>query len=317
MSPDTPPVRVLFVAGWGRSGSTLLDRLLNLHPEVVGVGELRDVWLRGPVENRPCGCGAAFRTCDFWNSVGQRAFGGWSLHPASSLASLRPKLDRPWHLPMLLRPELSRGYARRLRAYAGPLAHLYRAIADEAGARVVVDSSNIATNALLLRHVPGVDVRLVHLIRDSRGVVNSWRKQVPRPGPTDQVHGDQMPTYGVAGACLRYDGYNVVATWLRDFGVPYLRMRYEDLVEDPDTQLARALQLAGLDPAACPRVGHRVELGPHHSIDGNPSRLRHGEVTLRVDGDWSTTLPTPARWLTSAMTGPLLWRYGYLTRSAA
>src|ERR687892_622891 len=70
--------RVLLVAGWGRCGSTLLDMMLGQVPDMVSAGEVREIWLRGCVENRPCGCGHAFRDCPFWRAVGERAYGGWN-----------------------------------------------------------------------------------------------------------------------------------------------------------------------------------------------------------------------------------------------
>jgi hypothetical protein len=35
-----PPVKVVFIASASHSGSTLLDLLLNAHPDMVSVGEL-------------------------------------------------------------------------------------------------------------------------------------------------------------------------------------------------------------------------------------------------------------------------------------
>jgi hypothetical protein len=65
---DTPPkpldaaVRVLYIGGWGRSGSTLLDLILGQAPGVFSAGEVREIWQSGLVENRPCGCERPFRS---------------------------------------------------------------------------------------------------------------------------------------------------------------------------------------------------------------------------------------------------------------
>ena len=53
--------RVLVVGGWGRCGSTLLDMLLGQIDGFVSAGEVRELWLRGCVEDRPCGCGDALQ----------------------------------------------------------------------------------------------------------------------------------------------------------------------------------------------------------------------------------------------------------------
>jgi hypothetical protein len=59
--PTARPVRVLYIGGLGRSGSTLLDRMIGQLPGFFSAGEIREVWQQGLRENRPCGCGTPFR----------------------------------------------------------------------------------------------------------------------------------------------------------------------------------------------------------------------------------------------------------------
>ena len=59
------PVRVVYIAGYGRSGTTILDIALGQHSVVMGAGEItaltRHVWQ----ENEYCACGARFVTASF------------------------------------------------------------------------------------------------------------------------------------------------------------------------------------------------------------------------------------------------------------
>ena len=55
-----------------------------------------------------------------------------------------------------------------------------------------------------------------------------------------------------------------------------------------------------------------VTLKANHSVDGNPMRFKVGELTLRVDNEWRTALPRRQRAIVTALTWPLLARYGYL-----
>jgi len=308
------PAQVLFIAGWGRSGSTLLDRMLGRLDGVVAVGELRDVWQRGVVEDRLCGCGERFSACPFWREVGQRAFGGWPSLDVHRVTRLRSTLDRPWMLPVLLAPALWPPAQGPLNEYAELLQRLYGAIGKISGARTIVDSSKIATYALLLRHA-GIRLRVLHLVRDSRGVIFSWQKHVARSDAVSRP--DNMLRYGVLTGSVRYVFYNGLVHLLGAIGLPYRRVRYEDMVDDPLSGLrdAAAHAHARVDPAHVGELrGHETKLGIDHTVDGNTMRFQLGTVTLRRDEAWKVQLPRGARAAVTAVTLPLLARYGYLRR---
>ena len=307
-----PPLRVVFIAGWGRSGSTLLDRMLGQVPGVFSAGELRDIWRRGVREDRSCGCGEPFGSCPVWRKVGEIAFGGWDRLDLDEVQALRESLDRPWSVPLLLgsrlTPSLDAGVAR----YVSILSRLYGAIAEATDARVIVDSSKIATFAMLVRQVPEVDLRTVHLVRDPRGVITSWRKQVVRGDGKD----DEMLRYGVWSASARYLAYNGLAHGLRPLG-PYRLLRYEDLLADPRGTVTKILSFAGVathgDTLAYLRHD-QADLAPNHTVDGNPMRLRRGPVALRRDDAWRTELSSRDQRIVRAITLPLGLAYGYRAR---
>ncbi len=135
------PPQVLYVGGWGRSGSTLLSHLLGRLPEMVAVGELRYVWQAGVSGNELCGCGEPFDECPFWVAVGQEAFGGWDKIDLDEVLGLEAAVLRHSRIPMLAAPRLFPAHAERLRRYTDITRNLYSAIAAVADARVVVDST--------------------------------------------------------------------------------------------------------------------------------------------------------------------------------
>jgi UDP-N-acetylglucosamine transferase subunit ALG13 len=321
LTPAAPRLRVLFIAGWGRSGSTLLARMLGQVPGVFAAGELRDIWLRGIIEDRRCGCGEPFRTCQTWGAIGEAAFGGWGELDIDEVASLRRRLDRPWMIPRMIGSKLTPEPDADVVRYVDLLSRLYGAIASVTGARLVVDSSKIATSALFVRQVPMMDLRALHLVRDPRGVVHSWQRRRERGDETAEGRdGDRsMIRYGTATASARFMGYNAAAHGLAALGVPSRFLRYEDLLVAPRTTLARVLRFAGIEvPAASLAfVGDgAVELAPDHTVDGNPMRLQQGSVPLRRDEAWTTEMAATRRAAVSALTAPLLLAYGYPLRGA-
>lgn len=312
LGPRPRPVRVAYAAGWGRSGSTLLARMLGALPGSVFVGETRDLWQRGGIEDRSCGCGQPFSQCEFWTAVGKHAFGGWSAVDFDEMMHLRAVTDRPWSLPLTGAPSLSRRYRRVLDRYVEALERLFYAFGTVSGAELIVDSSKVPSFALLLARIPASDVRVVHLVRDSRGIAYSWEKQVPRrdrPGSTAY-----MMRYRPAASAARYSGYNLETQLLRRYGLPYTRVRYEDLVRDPAAHLRRLaahFDAPATDDALSFVAGDKVTLGPHHAVAANPRRHDRGAMTLRIDDEWQTKMRPRTRLLVTAITAPLLLGYGY------
>src|SRR3954453_3027262 len=89
----------LFIAGSGRSGSTLVERILGGIPGTVNVGELLDLPRRVAPRDERCGCGEVFSACPFWTAVGERLPGGWSTDELRSLHELQTRVARQRHLP--------------------------------------------------------------------------------------------------------------------------------------------------------------------------------------------------------------------------
>src|SRR5208283_1457698 len=69
--------RVVFIAGDGRSGGTLLGQILDGLSDSVYIGELKNIWHESFEQNEPCGCGERFRHCEFWRAVVEKTFGSF------------------------------------------------------------------------------------------------------------------------------------------------------------------------------------------------------------------------------------------------
>ncbi|WP_051549570.1 sulfotransferase [Nocardioides sp. URHA0032] len=307
-------MKVLYIAGVGRSGSTLLERMLGALPGCVNTGELNAIFSRVISQDQRCGCGEPFSACPFWTAVGEQAFGGWE-SVTDRMCRLQQHLVRQRRVPQLAAGVAGPDFRHQLADYLDGYQRLYRAIAQVSGADVVVDASKSAAQLVALRRLRGLDLRVLHLVRDPRGVAHSWTKSgIRKPQSRD---GDTMATYpphrlAVLWTTLEIECGAVAAS------VPHAaRVRYEDLVARPRPTLARAVAALGLstDPAALDHVGERsVVLEPSHGIAGSRSRFVSGRVELRLDDAWRSSLPVGARRMVTAVTLPHLLGYGYVGR---
>lgn len=313
MSASRPTV--LFLGGMGRSGSTLLERMLGDLPGVAVLGEVVHLWERGLRDDELCGCGRAFSACPFWQQVGERAFGGWDRLDPDEVAALKHRVDRTRHVPRLALPVLGRTVRQDLQRYLDLYERVYAAALAVDGAAVVVDSSKHASLAYCLRWSRRLDLRVLLVVRDSPAVAYSWTRQVARPeatGAGSSGLGELMPQYSLSRVALRWTVDNLVFELLRGLGVRVELVRYEDLVDDPEAVLARAAAVAGLpDGTRGSLRGHALELTADHTVAGNPMRFRTGGLVLRRDDAWRGSYPAAKRRTVATLTAPLRARYGY------
>jgi hypothetical protein len=305
------PQKVLYIGGFGRSGSTLVERILGQLPGFCSAGEIVFLWQRGLVEGQLCGCGTPVPDCDFWTRVGKTAFGGWDQIDPREMLALQKRVDRNRYIPAMVAPRLRPAAQADLDRYTQALSKLYRAIGEVAGARVVIDASKHGSTAFLLRRVPGIDLRVVHLVRDSRGVAYSWTKEVRKP----EVTGDDafMPVYSPSSSGRQWLAYNLLFDALGVLDSTMV-LRYEALMSQPRQGLERILAHAGepvTDDAFSFLGDGFVELGCDHTVAGNPMRFHQGRLDLRLDQAWTTKLPARDRRVVTAITWPLQLRYGY------
>lgn len=316
MDSGTGTVRVVYLGGLGRSGSTLAERLLGELPDVCPAGEVVHMWERGIVSRERCGCGEPFPDCPFWQKVGATAFGGWDNVDVARVSDLRRTVDRNRFIPLLAASALQKpSFQRALDSYLSYYVRVYAALTEVSGCRAVVDSSKHASLAFCLRRCPGLDVRVIHIVRDSRAVAHSWTRQVDRP----DGQRNYMRTYSPMASAMWWNTQNSALQLLARTATPTLLVRYEDLTNDPGETLRRMAAFADL-PAGAGALSFLggessdrwAELDAAHTVSGNPMRFTTGQVAIREDDAWRDSLSPPQRRAVTALTFPLLARYGYL-----
>jgi hypothetical protein len=284
------PIDVLYIAGTGRSGSTLLSRLLGEIEGFVNVGEVSaHFFMKGPPI--PCGCGASVAECSFWRNITD-----------PEIRELTHDLFRLRQIPWL--PFRLRSRSPAVEPLLRSLQLLYQSIVDRTGARVIVDSSKNPALAHLLSQVPGIRLSVVHLVRAPQAVVSSWRrpKSYLVKGPAWRVARNWM----VINLATEVAAKKAYRCWA---------IRYEDLVKNPRVYVERmAAELLGR-PVTCSFLGNRnVTFRVQHVLAGNPDKLERS--TLIVE-DRKPRLPAASNLLVSLLTYPFNVRYGYVLAGCA
>lgn len=296
--------RIIFIAGSGRSGSTLLEQLVAERVGGLAVGEARfffGYYARGDI---PCGCGAPLPGCEFWGPIGKK------LQRSLDFAGVESDRRRYARLRSLLNPVARRRLlgpkSRLLSAYRS----LYTVIADHSEGRVIIDSSKIPSHLAVLRQLCSDQLACLHLVRDPRAVAWAFSRRVKKDPASPQRGGLMLRrTVPVALAAwalenswiLRITG-NIDQTTI---------LRYEDLVRQPERTIDRVEEVA----AGALSGGDQSEPMMLHSVGGNPVRFNTGERVIREDLEWLESSGRLYRILAGLPVYPLLRVFGYSVRT--
>jgi len=198
--------RLIYIGGYGRSGSTLFESLLTIDPSLVACGEIsRHVW-RTKIR-KTCTCGRSIKKCAVWQPFRhkKKRLINWD-HPRLTLALL---------------DHVSKNFS------------------------IMVDSSKTSWGSGLvpfrLNKKLGRDFLLIHLVRDPRAVCWSTlrtKKQHDEPG--SEFGRNVRTAFGWLGANLACEAFRLLHP------DRYLRVRYEDVVRTPETTLPAIFKAAGL-----------------------------------------------------------------------
>jgi hypothetical protein len=314
VAPASNKIKVLYIGGFGRSGSTLLDMIFGRLPALLPAGELRWIWLRCFEQNQMTAEGVPFRESPFWTQVIQQAYGGFDAVNVKHIDALRNNVERLRYIPQLLdssrrTPEFTKSFNE----LTPVLSRLYHAIQNVAGAEVIVDSSKFPPYGYLLNAMDDLDVYMLHLVRDSRAVAYSWTRQKARP----EIHWQQqnMPRFGVARSSRNWMTNNLaMERFKRVSPDKYLFMRYEDFVQSPKAHFQQILDLIGYGHLSLDFLQDgRFDPVPIKSVAGNPIRFEKKEIVIRPDAEWTNKMPKTQQAVVTTLTSPLLARYGYFT----
>jgi hypothetical protein len=237
--------------------------------------------------------------------------------------------NRPEHV-MLLRKHISSG-KRAWRSngrnsesepspfaqYAEAMKELYAAITDVTGAGVIVDTSKRPREAAAVELAKDIDLYILHLVRDPRGVIYSRQRSREQrllgnrhPSPQLARHRKMLLGYDL----MFWNVMNLEAERVsrRRHASRRLFLTYEELVSNPCSVLTRICTALQEPSEELPFSDeHTAVFGVNHVVHGNNNRTESGAVTIRPDQAWKKELTADEKLMAQLLTFPLMRRYGY------
>jgi len=276
-------LKVVFIAGTGRCGSTILDMVIGQIDSAISVGELRYLWKRGIGENRLLGTGEPFRENTHWEKIIGELYDVENLFTkALEIEGLESSLRIREMLGVKTESKIC-SLKDRVARYADELKKLLLSISNEFDSQFIVDSSKMPMHGFALAQIPNIDLRVIHLVRDRNAVVHSWGTS-----KFDKGKNGMMSTQSVWKASVEWVLINRwIERYLGDGSVPYLKVSYTEFSSSPVLSIDKILKFIGEDPANNPlEKNNSFNMLPTPSISGNPSRFSTGRIVIKEDSRW-------------------------------
>ena len=279
LEPRRSNYQVVYILGSGHSGSTLLDLLLGTHPQILSCGELLSVWQYLSGDKRVCACGLPVVKCSFWKEV-LTCVQGREVYLA------RSDFDLPsWRKFVLFRRKKRDHFAT---AYGNVNRKLFDCIAAVSEKAFIVDSSKQAQRLFFLENSKMIDLKVIHLVRDGRAVMNSFLRK----------YGSSYWWRGI----YRWASPNLVGLLLRrQFGAQrWLNVSYEELATKTERTIQKICCFLDItyDPVMLNFKGRIA-----HNIGGNTRVLYASSSNIQIDQRWKHELKLRYRVVFSLVAG--------------
>jgi len=323
-------IKLVYILAASHSGSTLLSMLLGSHADSCTVGETKlSARAMGDLDRYRCSCGEFIRNCSFWRQVTQcmvrRGFqfdladSGTDYHTVDSPYALR--LLGPLHRGVVLECVrdlalgLSLAWRNHLADIQGQVTALLSAVTEIRGAKVVIDSSKTAVRLKYLLRNSDLEIKVIRLIRDGRGVALTYmnpagfadaKKENFRGGGRGGDRAGQR--LSMAQAAYQWKRSNQEAEYILSKleKTQWTEVRYEEYCQNPDVTLNRLFRFLDLDP------NKRIKdfrTAQNHVV-GNGMRLDNTSK-VQLDERWREILTVDDLHSFDRIAGKLNRQYGY------
>ena len=306
--PDENHTAFVSVQCCAFSGSTLLAFLLGSHHQIATVGEMDGLIPGENPERYLCSCGEPIQACEFWHSVrAAMQARGYDFDTVRFDTKLLLKGPRVLHY---LRYGSTRHHGldvlrdavlyalpserRAARALVARNVALVNSVLGVTGKTVFLDTSKDRLKLEPLRRFSGLDLRVIHLVRDVRGVVASALRHGVATDVRTAARNWSKGNDRLRATLQRFPDNRVAV------------LRYEDLCKDVELTMDRLCRFCGVASGSSP-ADYRS--APHHII-GNAMRLRQ-EKEVALDERWRRELDRDQLQEIRRVSGTHAQRYGY------
>lgn len=199
-------LRIIYILGLGRSGSTLTTTLLNFHPNIISVGEVNRILTKGL--NSICSCGKELEKCHFWSRIFNNIIYELNISVNEIKFIMEDKEDKVHFFNPF--KYVNQKYIDLNRAF-------YSEVSKESGNNIIVDSSKNIMRYFSIRKY--FEINTITVIRNPFGVCWSLLKRHREGNRVGKI---------MLYSLLSYTFNNMLIIILSYFNKKMIVFKYED-----------------------------------------------------------------------------------------
>jgi hypothetical protein len=281
---------IIYLMGAGRSGTTALATFLGNSHNILSVGEMHQ-FFEHIEHNKPCSCGALLSECDVWSRVLARLPHDYLDNPGA-YKSFCDDFEYHKAVPKYL---LRSFKSEDIHKYTDINEIVFQAIEEEYQKSYILDSAKYIGRALGLSKSNKINIKIIYVIRDVRGVISSFTKSV-------QTSRTPLSTI------VYWTIVNIVAEFVyRVFPKgSVIKLKYEDLIDEPIREFERLEKFLGIDLGDVKeKVIENQAFDMPHIIGGNRMKSNK-QIYFRKDASWRDNFPRSKKWSYYLLASPLM-----------
>jgi hypothetical protein len=214
-------------------------------------------------EDKDCSCGKNLSQCDFWSPILDEM--DLDLLKNKANVARSNSLEKHHNIPLYL---MGKPLDPTYRAMTNTI---FKTIQTKVSKPWLLDSSKYISRYLLHRKNKKFNLKGIYLVRDVRGVIYSFGKNVQTP---------KKPL----SAIFYYTLVNLWAQWISFFDKRVIKIRYEDFVNEPDRTIQKIEKHLFGSSSGLSDLNHTTFDIPH-IIAGNRLRSQK-QLVIKKDVKW-------------------------------
>ena len=272
-------IKILYVIGSGRSGSTVISTVLGNDKSIVNAGEVYNYkWFFDSAiqNNRKCSCQSDLLSCRYWDEVRKLT--------KSSIGDDLPDLK-----------------IRNKKQFIKNNLAVFQSICKVSKKHILLDSSKRVYRLSLLEKSDEIELVILHLVRDVRAYAYSSFKTEIKKGASNLVYFKKASSWFIKNLFV----------YIKNFHKPnYLLIRYEDFVLNPDRNLSKIYDKLKIESSIMDDLLNSKQ-SESHQFSGNSRVFDQSNINLKLDTRYLSEVSNLYWAISTLISFPALKLFGY------